>query len=152
MEGVAVQMVEFVRATSAGQRLQLAGQSSSVSDGDVVTGAKAQSGYFGISHAALVFRPPGKSPGASTGYLLGLRYGPCAAGYTFLYGDRSIDKNQLNDLYQRLKIILNQAQRTRRTGPKIFQGILSAAAQISRDPSANQPKTAAKLRGTGSAG
>jgi serine/threonine-protein kinase PpkA len=46
-----------------------------------------------------------------------------------------LTKNQLSDLYQRLRIILNQAQRTKRTGARdFFQGILSAAAQISRDP------------------
>ena len=46
-----------------------------------------------------------------------------------------LTKNHLSDLYQRLRIILNQAQRTKRTGARdFFQGILSAAAQISRDP------------------
>ena len=39
------------------------------------------------------------------------------------------------DLHQRRDIILDQAQITKRTGVKdFFQGILSAAAQISRDP------------------
>jgi serine/threonine-protein kinase PpkA len=47
-----------------------------------------------------------------------------------------LTKNQLSDLHQRLKIIFDQAQRTKRTGAKdFFEGILSAAAQISRDPS-----------------
>jgi len=46
-----------------------------------------------------------------------------------------LSKNHLSDLHQRLRIILDQAQRTKRTGAKdFFQGILSAAAQISRDP------------------
>jgi serine/threonine-protein kinase PpkA len=46
-----------------------------------------------------------------------------------------LTKNQLSDLSQRLKVILNQAQRTKRTGAKdFFQSILAAAAQTSRDP------------------
>jgi serine/threonine-protein kinase PpkA len=46
-----------------------------------------------------------------------------------------LTKNQLSDLSQRLKLILNQAQRTKRTGTKdFFQSLLAAAAQTSRDP------------------
>ena len=46
-----------------------------------------------------------------------------------------LNKNQLSDLYQRLKLILDQAQRTKRTGARnFFDSILSAAAQMSRDP------------------
>jgi serine/threonine-protein kinase PpkA len=46
-----------------------------------------------------------------------------------------LTKNQLSDLYRRLRIILDQAQRTKRTGARdFFQSILSASARISRDP------------------
>ena len=46
-----------------------------------------------------------------------------------------LTKNQLSDLHQRLKMILDQAQRTKRTGARdFFQSILTAAAQTSRDP------------------
>jgi serine/threonine-protein kinase PpkA len=46
-----------------------------------------------------------------------------------------LTKNQLSDLHQRLKVILDQAQRTKRTGARdFFQSILSAAVQTSRDP------------------
>jgi serine/threonine-protein kinase PpkA len=45
VEGVAVQMVELVRATSAGQRLQLPGQSLSES-GDIVAEAKRKATYL----------------------------------------------------------------------------------------------------------
>ena len=48
VEGVAVQMVELVRATSAGQRLQLPGQSPSGSD-DIVTEAKRKAAILGYS-------------------------------------------------------------------------------------------------------
>ncbi|MBL7174867.1 MAG: VWA domain-containing protein, partial [Desulfobacteraceae bacterium] len=45
-----------------------------------------------------------------------------------------LTKNQLSDLHQRLKVILDQAQRTKRTGARdFFQSILSAAAQTLRD-------------------
>jgi serine/threonine-protein kinase PpkA len=46
-----------------------------------------------------------------------------------------LTKNQLSDLSQRLKVILDQAQRTKRTGSRdFFRSILAAAAQTSRDP------------------
>jgi len=57
-----------------------------------------------------------------------------------------LTKNQLSDLYQRLKVILDQAQRTKRTGARdFFQGILSAAARISRDPNQFSLKPAENL-------
>jgi len=46
-----------------------------------------------------------------------------------------LTKNQLSDLDQRRRVILDQAQRIKRTGSKdFFQSILSAAAQTTRDP------------------
>ena len=46
-----------------------------------------------------------------------------------------LTKNQLSDLYQQLRMILSNAQRTKRTGARdFFQSIISAAAQASRDP------------------
>jgi len=46
-----------------------------------------------------------------------------------------LTKNQLSDLSRRLELVLDQAQRTKRTGAKdFFNSILSAAAQTSRDP------------------
>jgi serine/threonine-protein kinase PpkA len=46
-----------------------------------------------------------------------------------------LTKNQLSDLSQRLKVVLDQAQRTKRTGAKdFFQSILGVAVQMSRDP------------------
>jgi serine/threonine-protein kinase PpkA len=46
-----------------------------------------------------------------------------------------LTKNQLSDLQRQLKIIIDQAERTKRTDSKdFFQGILSASAQMARDP------------------
>ena len=46
-----------------------------------------------------------------------------------------LTKNQLSDLAARLKIIIEQAERTKRTDSKdFFESILSASAQLTRDP------------------
>jgi serine/threonine-protein kinase PpkA len=135
VEGVAVQMVELVRATSAGQRLQLPGQSSSVPD-DVVSEAKRKAAILGYSMQLEYLGRRGKvqAPQLVTSWVSDMDLAqPDIPSFTVTV---LLTKNQLSDLYQRLKIILNQAQRTKRTGAKdFFQGILSAAAQISRDPS-----------------
>jgi serine/threonine-protein kinase PpkA len=135
VEGVAVQMVELVRATSAGQRLQLPGQSSSGSD-DVVSEAKRKAAILGYSMQLEYLGRRGKvqAPQLVTSWVSDMDLAqPDIPSFTVTV---LLTKNQLSDLYQRLKIILNQAQRTKRTGAKdFFQGILSAAAQISRDPS-----------------
>jgi len=134
VEGVAVQMVELVRATSAGQRLQLPGQSSSESQ-DIVTEAKRKAAILGYSMQLeyLGRRGEVQAPQLVTSWVSDMDLAqPDIPAFTVTV---LLTKNQLSDLYQRLKIILNQAQRTKRTGAKdFFQGILSAAAQISRDP------------------
>jgi serine/threonine-protein kinase PpkA len=135
VEGVAVQMVELVRATSAGQRLQLPGQSLSESS-DIVTEAKRKAAILGYSMQLeyLGRREKVQAPQLVTSWVSDMDLAqPNIPSFTVTV---LLTKNQLSDLYQRLKIILNQAQRTKRTGAKdFFQGILSAAAQISRDPS-----------------
>lgn len=134
VEGVAVQMVELVRATSAGQRLQLPGQSLSESE-DVVAEAKRKAAILGYSMQLeyLGRRDEVKAPQLVTSWVSDMDLAqPDIPSFTVTV---LLTKNQLSDLYQRLKIILNQAQRTKRTGARdFFQGILSAAAQISRDP------------------
>jgi serine/threonine-protein kinase PpkA len=135
VEGVAVQMVELVRATSAGQRLQLPGQSPSGSD-DIVAEAKRKAAILGYSMQLeyLGRRDKVQAPQLVTSWVSDMDLAqPDIPSFTVTV---LLTKNQLSDLYQRLRIILNQAQRTKRTGAKdFFQGILSAAAQISRDPS-----------------
>ncbi|MCL1985389.1 MAG: VWA domain-containing protein, partial [Betaproteobacteria bacterium] len=47
-----------------------------------------------------------------------------------------LTKNQLSDLQQQLKIIIDNAERTKKIDSRdFFQGILSAAAKMARDPS-----------------
>ncbi len=134
VEGVAVQMVELVRATSAGQRLQLPGQSAGGSL-DVVTEAKRKAAILGYSMQLeyLGRRSEVQAPQVVTSWVSDMDLTqPDIPSFTVTV---LLTKNQLSDLYQRLKIILDNAQRTKRTGAKdFFQGILSAAAQISRDP------------------
>lgn len=48
-----------------------------------------------------------------------------------------LTKNQLNDLSQQLRIIIDNAERTKKTDARdFFQGILSASARMARDPNA----------------
>lgn len=61
-----------------------------------------------------------------------------------------LTKNQLSDLQQQLKIIIDNAERTRKTDSRdFFQGILSASAQLARDPAAFSQKPGANLRDMG---
>ncbi|MEJ2513053.1 MAG: VWA domain-containing protein [Anaerolineales bacterium] len=111
VEGVAGQMVELVRSTGVGKRLPMPDQQASIS-GDI----NVQAPHVITSWVSDMDLTQPDVPSFSVTVLL--------------------TKNQLSDLHQRLKIILDQAQRTKRTGARdFFQGILSAAAQISRDPS-----------------
>jgi serine/threonine-protein kinase PpkA len=134
VEGVAVQMVELVRATSAGQRLQLPGQSLAGSS-DIVAEAKRKAAILGYSMQLeyLGRRDEVQAPQLVTSWVSDMDLAqPDVPSFTVTV---LLTKNQLSDLYERLRIILNQAQRTKRTGARdFFQGILSAAAQISRDP------------------
>jgi serine/threonine-protein kinase PpkA len=134
VEGVATQMVELVRATGAGERLTLP---------EVPTDRPEDEVQEAVRKAAIL------------GYAMQLEFLGGRAGIqapkvvkawvsdmdlarpdtpTFKVGVL-LTKNQLSDLSQRLKVILDQAQRTKRTGAKdFFQSILAAAAQTSRDP------------------
>ncbi len=52
-----------------------------------------------------------------------------------------LTKNQLNDLSQQLSIIIDNAERTKRTDAKdFFQGILSASTHAARDPNSPMPQ------------
>lgn len=58
-----------------------------------------------------------------------------------------LTKNQLNDLSTQLKIIIDNAERTKKTDSRdFFRGILSASAQMARDPNLpTQGKSLAEL-------
>ena len=133
VEGVATQMVELVRATSTGERLRLPDKSS-LRPGDVVAEAERKAAILGYAmQLEFLGRRGGvKAPEVVTSWVSDMdlsRPDRPSFQVTVL-----LTKNQLSDLHQRLKVILDQAQRTKRTGARdFFQSILSAAAQTLRD-------------------
>ena len=134
VEGVAGQMVELVRATAAGERLRLPGQLSPI-QGDAAKDAMGKAAILGYAmQLEFLGRRGGvRAPEVVTSWVSDMdlaRPDTPTFQVTVL-----LSKNQLSDLHQRLKVILDQAQRTKRTGARdFFQSILSAAAQTSRDP------------------
>jgi serine/threonine-protein kinase PpkA len=135
VEGVAGQMVDLVRSTGAGQRLQMPDRQSSESN-DIVADAKRKAAVLGYSMQLEYLGKRGnvQAPQVITSWVSDMDLTkPDIPSFNVTV---LLTKNQLSDLHQRLKIIFDQAQRTKRTGAKdFFEGILSAAAQISRDPS-----------------
>ena len=134
VEGVAAQMVRLVKAAGSGERLQMPDQRSS-DTGGVVAEAERKAAILGYAMQLefLGRRDKVQAPQVVTSWVSDMdlvRPDTPSFKVTVL-----LNKNQLSDLYQRLRVILDQAQRTKRTGARdFFQGILSAAAQISRDP------------------
>ncbi len=134
VEGVAGQMVELVRATGAGERLRLPGESTPAQV-DVAAEAERKAAILGYAmQLEFLGRRGGvRAPEVVTAWVSDMdlaRPDTPSFQVTVL-----LTKNQLSDLYQRLKVILDQAQRTKRTGAKdFFDSILSAAARTSRDP------------------
>jgi serine/threonine-protein kinase PpkA len=134
VEGVAGQMVELVRATSAGERLSLPDLTTPSSD-DVVAEAERKAAILGYAMQLEYLGRIGevRAPEVVTSWVSDMDLAkPDTPAFQVSV---LLTKNQLSDLYQRLKLILDQAQRTKRTGARdFFQSILSAAAQTSRDP------------------
>ncbi|MDR0828132.1 MAG: VWA domain-containing protein [Desulfovibrio sp.] len=61
-----------------------------------------------------------------------------------------VTKNQLSDLQRTLQIIVNNAERTKKTDARdFFQSILAASAQTARDPAALSPGLGGNLMETG---
>lgn len=61
-----------------------------------------------------------------------------------------LTKNQLSDLQRTLQIIVDQAERTKKTDSRdFFQSILSASAQLARDPAAFSARPGQNLQETG---
>ena len=135
VEGVAGQMVELVRSTGVGKRLPMPDQQASIPR-DIVANAEHKAAVLGYSMQLEYLGKRGnvQAPQVITSWVSDMDLTqPDVPSFSVTV---LLTKNQLSDLHQRLKIILDQAQRTKRTGARdFFQGILSAAAQISRDPS-----------------
>ena len=145
VEGVSAQMVELVRTTGAGERLTLP-VVASAREKDVVKEAVRKAAILGYAMQLdfLGSRGGVKAPEVVTAWVSDMDLARPDTP-TFKVGVL-LTKNQLSDLSQRLKVILNQAQRTKRTGAKdFFQSILAAAAQTSRDPTQFSKKPSQNL-------
>jgi len=135
IEGVASQMVKLVQVTAAGDRFALPDEAQAVSSDDVATIAERKAAILGYAMQLEFLGRKGDvgPPEVVTAWV---------SDMDLVRPDRPafqtavlLTKNQLSDLHQRLKVILDQAQRTKRTGARdFFQSILSAVAQTSRDP------------------
>jgi len=134
VEGVSAQMVELVRATSMGERLTLP-EVPTDRAGDVVQEAVRKAAILGYAMQLefLGSRAGVQAPKIVKAWVSDMDLArPDTPAFKVAV---LLSKNQLSDLSQRLKIILDQAQRTKRTGAKdFFQSILGVAAQMSRDP------------------
>jgi len=134
VEGVAAKMVDLVRATAAGERLSLPDQLSSPRV-DVVADVERKAAILGYAMQLDFLGRRGRiqAPKVVTSWVSDMDLvRPDIPSFQVTL---MLTKNQLSDLHQRLKVILDQAQRTKRTGARdFFQSILSAAVQTSRDP------------------
>jgi serine/threonine-protein kinase PpkA len=134
VEGVGSKMVELVRATSAGERLVLPDASAAQSK-DTVQEAVRKAAILGYAMQLefLGARSGIKSPEVVKAWVSDMdlaRPDTPTFNVTVL-----LTKNQLSDLSWRLEVVLDEAQRTKRTGARdFFNRILSVAAQTSRDP------------------
>jgi serine/threonine-protein kinase PpkA len=134
VEGISSKMVELVRATADGRRLSLPDQLS-LPQRDVVANAERKAAILGYAMQLdfLGRRDRIQAPRVVTSWVSDMDLvRPDIPSFQVTV---MLTKNQLSDLHQRLKMILDQAQRTKRTGARdFFQSILSAAVQTSRDP------------------
>ncbi len=134
VEGVAAQMVELVRATSVGELLTLPEVPTDRPEDEVQEAVrKAAILGYAMQLEFLGSRAGIKAPKVVKAWVSDMDLArPDTPTFKISV---LLTKNQLSDLSQRLKVILDQAQRTKRTGAKdFFQSILAAAAQTLRDP------------------
>ena len=134
IESVATKMIDLVWSTSAGQQMALPTETEPSGD-DVVDEAERKAAIVGYAMQLdyLGKREGVRAPEVVRSWVSDMDLNrPDTPAFQVCV---LLNKNQLSDLYQRLKIILDQAQRTKRTGARdFFQSILSAAVQSSRDP------------------
>jgi serine/threonine-protein kinase PpkA len=134
VEGVGAQMVELVSATGSGKRLVLPDAPATQAK-DAVQEAVRKAAILGYAMQLefLGVRGGVKSPEVVKAWVSDMDLAKPDTP-TFKVSVL-LTKNQLSDLSWRLEVVLDQAQRTKRTGAKdFFNSILSAAAQTSRDP------------------
>ena len=134
VEGVGAQMVELVRATGAGERLVLP-DASVAQTKDAVQEAVRKAAILGYAMQLefLGARGGTKFPEVVKAWVSDMDLArPDKPTFNVCV---LLTKNQLSDLSWRLEVVLDEAQRTKRTGARdFFNSILSVAAQTSRDP------------------
>ena len=134
VEGVGAQMVELVRATGAGERLVLP-DASAARPNDAVQEAVRKAAILGYAMQLEFLGARGgiKSPEVVKAWVSDMDLArPDTPTFQVTV---MLTKNQLSDLSWRLEVVLDEAQRTKRTGARdFFNSILSVAAQTSRDP------------------
>jgi len=134
VEGVGAQMVELVRATGAGERLALP-DASAARPNDAVQEAVRKAAILGYAMQLEFLGARGgiKSPEVVKAWVSDMDLArPDTPTFQVTV---MLTKNQLSDLSWRLEVVLDEAQRTKRTGARdFFNSILSVAAQTSRDP------------------
>jgi len=135
VEEVAKQMVELVRSTGAGERLTLEASADPDMPENTVAAARRKAAALGYAMQLdfLGRQKSAQAPKVVKAWVSDMDLArPDAPSFQVAV---LLTKNQLSDLYRRLRIVLDQAQRTKRTGARdFFQSILSASARISRDP------------------
>jgi len=134
VEGVGAQMVELVRATGAGERLVLP-DATAAPKKDAVQEAVHKAAILGYAMQLEFLGARGgvQSPEVVKAWVSDMDLArPDTPTFNVSV---LLTKNQLSDLSWRLEVVLDQAQRTKRTGARdFFNSILSVAAQTSRDP------------------
>ncbi len=135
VEEVSKQMVELVRSTGAGERLTLEASADPDMPENTVATARRKAAALGYAMQLdfLGRQKSAQAPKVVKAWVSDMDLArPDAPSFQVAV---LLTKNQLSDLYRRLRIVLDQAQRTKRTGARdFFQSILSASARISRDP------------------
>jgi serine/threonine-protein kinase PpkA len=135
VEEVSEQMVELVRSTGAGERLTLSASADPDMPDNTVAAARRKAAALGYAMQLdfLGRQKSAQAPKVVKAWVSDMDLArPDTPSFQVAV---LLTKNQLSDLYRRLRIILDQAQRTKRTGARdFFQSILSASARISRDP------------------
>lgn len=135
VEEVSKQMVELVRSTGAGERLSIEASADPDMPDNTVAEARRKAAALGYAMQLdfLGRQKSAQAPKVVKAWVSDMDLArPDTPSFQVAV---LLTKNQLSDLYRRLGIILEQAQRTKRTGARdFFQSILSASARISRDP------------------
>ncbi|MFH1058853.1 MAG: vWA domain-containing protein, partial [Pseudomonadota bacterium] len=135
-EAASAGMVRMVQATARGEMLPKPGPPPAKPENDPVKEMERKIAVLGYAMQLefLGRRDQVHAPQVVRAYVSDMDLASPSSRPNFLI-TALLTKNQLSDLQQQLKIIVDNAIRTHQTGSKdFFQGIISAATQITRDP------------------